>query len=70
MKCIIEGLSGAPMLCDPIKAANHLKYAEKYGVIDGVLDMFFNPVVKPYVYPGRDWRRAAVRFPGYGPDQV
>ena len=37
------------MLCDPIKAANHLKYAEKYGVIDGVLDMFFNPVVKPYV---------------------
>lgn len=52
MKCIIEGLSGAPMLCDPIKAANHLKYAEKYGVIDGVLDMFFNPVVKPYVTQG------------------
>ena len=49
MKCIIDGLSGEPMLCDPIKAANHLKYAEKYGVIDGVLDMFFNPVVKPYV---------------------
>ena len=49
MKCIIDGLSGEPMLCDPIKAANHLKYAEKYGVIDGVLDMFFNPIVKPYV---------------------
>jgi len=40
------------MLCDPIKAANHLKYAEKYGVIDGVLDMFFNPIVKPYVTQG------------------
>jgi len=52
MKCIIDGLSGEPMLCDPIKAANHLKYAEKYGVIDGVLDMFFNPVVKPYVTQG------------------
>lgn len=37
------------MLCDPIKAANHAKYAEKYGVVDGVLDMFFNPVEKPYV---------------------
>lgn len=37
------------MLCDPIKAANHAKYAEKYGVVDGVLDMFFNPVAKPYV---------------------
>lgn len=37
------------MLIDPIKAANHMKYAEKYGVIDGVLDMFFNPVEKPYV---------------------
>jgi signal peptide peptidase SppA len=37
------------MLMDPIKAANHVKYAEKYGVIDGVLDMFFNPVAKPYV---------------------
>ena len=52
MKCIIDGLSGEPMLCDPIKAANHLKYAEKYGVIDGVLDMFFNPIVKPYVTQG------------------
>jgi signal peptide peptidase SppA len=40
------------MLCDPIKAANHFKYAEKYGVIDGVLDMFFNPIVKPYVTQG------------------
>lgn len=39
------------MLIDPIKAANHVKYAEKYGVIDGVLDMFFNPVAKPYVTP-------------------
>lgn len=37
------------MLIDPIKAANHMKYAEKYGVVDGVLDMFFNPVEKPYV---------------------
>lgn len=37
------------MLCDPIKAANHVKYAEKYGVVEGVLDMFFNPVAKPYV---------------------
>lgn len=52
MKCIIDGLSGEPMLCDPIKAANHLKYAEKYGVVDGVLDMFFNPVVKPYITQG------------------
>ena len=50
MKCLISGLSGQePMLIDPIKAANHMKYAEKYGVIDGVLDMFFNPVEKPYV---------------------
>lgn len=39
------------MLCDPIKAANHAKYAEKYGVVEGVLDMFFNPVEKPYVTP-------------------
>ena len=39
------------MLCDPIKAANHAKYAEKYGVVEGVLDMFFNPVAKPYVTP-------------------
>lgn len=37
------------MLIDPIKAANHMKHAEKYGVVDGVLDMFFNPVEKPYV---------------------
>ena len=44
------GLSGRePMLIDPIKAANHMNYAEKYGVVDGVLDMFFNPVEKPYV---------------------
>jgi signal peptide peptidase SppA len=40
------------MLCDPIKVANHMKYAEKYGVVDGVLDMFFNPVAKPYVTQG------------------
>ena len=53
MKCLINGLSGRePLLCDPIKAANHMKYAEKYGVVDGVLDMFFNPVVKPYVTQG------------------
>lgn len=39
------------MLCDPIKAANHAKYAEKYGIVDGVIDMFFNPVAKPYVTP-------------------
>lgn len=39
------------MLCDPIKAANHAKYAEKYGVVEGVLDLFFNPVAKPYVTP-------------------
>jgi len=26
-----------------------MKHAEKYGVVDGVLDMFFNPVEKPYV---------------------
>lgn len=39
------------MFCDPIKAANHVKYAEKYGVIDGVLDLFFNAVEKPYVTP-------------------
>ncbi len=26
-----------------------MKYAEKYGVVDGVLDMFFNPQQKPYV---------------------
>lgn len=49
---LINGLCGRePMLIDPIKAANHIKYAEKYGVIDGVLDMFFNPVAKPYVTP-------------------
>lgn len=53
MKCLINGLSGRePMLCDPIKAANHMKYAEKYGVVDSVLDMFFNPVAKPYVTQG------------------
>lgn len=52
MKSLISALQGRePMLCDPIKAANHVKYAEKYGVIDGVLDMFFNPVAKPYVTP-------------------
>jgi len=50
MKCLISGLSGRePLLCDPIKAANHMKYAEKYGVVDGVLDMFFNPQPKPYI---------------------
>lgn len=53
MKCLINALSGQePLLCDPIKAANHMKYAEKYGVVDGVLDMFFNPVAKPYVTQG------------------
>jgi len=53
MKCLINGLSGRePMLCDPIKAANHMKYAEKYGVVDSVLDMFFNPVAKPYFTQG------------------
>jgi len=53
MKCLINGLSGRePLLCDPIKAANHMKYAEKYGVVDSVLDMFFNPVVKPYITQG------------------
>jgi signal peptide peptidase SppA len=52
MKSLLSALQGRePMLCDPIKAANHVKYAEKYGVIDGVLDMFFNPVAKPYVTP-------------------
>lgn len=52
MKALHNALCGRePMLCDPIKAANHAKYAEKYGVIDGVLDMFFNPVAKPYVTP-------------------
>jgi signal peptide peptidase SppA len=50
MKCLISGLCGQePLLIDPIKAANHMKYAEKYGVVDGVLDMFFNPQQKPYV---------------------
>jgi signal peptide peptidase SppA len=49
-KSLLNGLAGRePLLIDPIKAANHVKYAEKYGVIDGVLDMFFNPVQKPYV---------------------
>lgn len=53
MNCFISGLSGRePLLCDPIKVANHMKYAEKYGVVDGVLDMFFNPVAKPYVTQG------------------
>ena len=50
MRCLSSGLSGLePLLIDPIKAANHMKYAEKYGVVDGVLDMFFNPQQKPYV---------------------
>lgn len=50
MKALHNALCGRePMLCDPIKAANHAKYAEKYGVVDGVMDMFFNPVAKPYV---------------------
>jgi signal peptide peptidase SppA len=53
MNCFLSGLSGRePLLCDPIKVANHMKYAEKYGVVDGVLDMFFNPVAKPYVTQG------------------
>lgn len=52
MKSLLSALQGRePMLCDPIKAANHVKYAEKYGVVEGVLDMFFNPVAKPYVTP-------------------
>ena len=50
MRCLTSGLSGRePLLIDPIKAANHAKYAEKYGVVDGVLDMFFNAPEKPYV---------------------
>lgn len=53
MKCLLTALSNRePLLCDPIKAANHVKYAEKYGIIDGVMDMFFNPVAKPYVTQG------------------
>jgi len=52
MNALYSGLSGRePLLCDPIKAANHIKYAEKYGVVDGVMDMFFNKVPKPYVTP-------------------
>lgn len=53
MKCLLTALANRePLLCDPIKAANHVKYAERYGIIDGVLDMFFNPVAKPYVTQG------------------
>lgn len=52
MKSLLSALQGRePMLCDPIKAANHVKYAEKYGVVEGVIDLFFNPVAKPYVTP-------------------
>lgn len=52
VRCLTSGLSGRePLLIDPIKAANHAKYAEKYGVVDGVLDMFFNAQQKPYVTP-------------------
>lgn len=41
MKSLLSALQGRePMLCDPIKAANHVKYAEKYGVVEGVIDMF------------------------------
>ena len=49
---LVNGLTGRePLLCDPIKAATHAVYADKYGMVEGVLDMFFNPVPKPYVTP-------------------